>query len=134
MSRLTFVFHSLIPIAAVTLLVSTAAIAQEWEYLSVDSISGAKIPGQVKVTEDSPGKFKLRFYINRPANCFNGDLSASIAEEDTTKVITVEPRMGGCDAIRLVVNKDGSGGKREVKGADGVWKWDGVDRGLKLKQ
>ena len=56
-----------------------------------------------------------------------------VAKTEASLIITVEPRMLGCEEIRFVIRNDGSGGQREVKKGE-AWVWDGFKQVLTPKK
>ena len=65
--------------------------------------------------------------------CYQGDLSAVVSRTEAETIITIEPKLTGCEEIRFIIKNDGSGGRREVKNASD-WVWDGAKRGLTLRK
>ena len=121
-------------VAAALCVLSLPSFAQEWDYLSYSSITGrAASPGYLKLTESSPGQFKVRLMFPGADFCYASDLAATVSDEPSQKIIVAAARMGGCPEIRFVLKADGLGGRREVRGADGAWVSDGVDRGLRKR-
>lgn len=114
-------------------LLASAAAAQEWNYLAYNSEGKVSGTGSLKLAEGAPGQFKATLIAPAMNVCYRSELAAKVTAEGDQQVITVEPRMRDCPEIRFVVKADGSGGKREVKQADGTWKWDDLERGLKRK-
>lgn len=109
-------------------------ISQEWVYNSIDVKTGKpSYAGAFKLTEPVPGKYKGRLMFANPDSCWRNDLNASVEDLPEKQVITLEPLMRGCEEIRLVINRDGSGGRRELRVSESEWKWDGYDRGLQRK-
>ena len=119
--------------AALTLPVSLHA--QEWTYRM---FLGEGTPSEQTVTfrlkETAPGQHAGRFLIGGTADeCVKRDLKATVSDEAAERIVVLHPAMAGCPERRLLLKTDGSGGRMEEKQADGSWKWDGRERGLKRK-
>lgn len=119
-------------VAAVVVLFAHNAVAQTWDYMAYN-LTGTKAgqplaPGYVTL-DDKSGKPVFRMVAGRTNTCYVGDLDATPTRTETTTIITIAPRLRGCDEVRFVIKNDGTGGRREVKQGS-EWVWDGFDRGL----
>jgi hypothetical protein len=119
-------------VAALAVLGAHNANAQTWEYRSSLPDGRPSAPGYVTLDETS-GKPVFRMVAGRLNTCLTGDLDATITRTETTTIITVVPRLRGCEETRFVIKNDGTGGRREVKGGS-EWVWDGLERGLTLRK
>ena len=113
--------------------VATSAEAQSWNYLTTTtSMTGSRVPGYVTL-ETQGNKSIFRMSAGNLNRCYQGDLSAVVSRTEAETIITIEPKLTGCEEIRFVIKNDGSGGRREVKNASD-WVWDGAERGLTLRK
>jgi hypothetical protein len=129
-----------VALAALTYMLAFDAAAQTWTYQSystgtaVDSpMAGRPLaPGYVTL-EEKDGHATIRIVAGSITKCFEGELKADVTKTEATTVITVPPRIGGCDEIRFVIKNDGTGGQREIKKGS-EWAWDHYERGLTPKK
>ena len=107
------------------------AWGQEWSYQTIGSNREPLNVGTFRLSESKPGQ--LRGRINAPPleSCFRSELDASVERSSEHTLVVLEPLFLGCPRLRLVLNNDGSGGRREVQQSDGSWKWDERERLLK---
>lgn len=107
------------------------AWGQEWSYQTIGPDRQPLNVGTFHLSEPKPGQFLGR--INAPPIdvCFRSALNAKIDRTPDQTLVVLEPLMTGCQRVRLVLNNDGSGGRREVQQSDGSWQWDGWERLLK---
>jgi hypothetical protein len=104
-------------------LVTAGASAQSWTYDATRKGGRGRADGQavqgVVTLEESEGKATLRLVGGPNDPCLKGALPAVVTR--TPETTTIEPRieMSGCEAFRLVIRNDGSGGVREIRRGDG---------------
>ena len=82
---------------------------------------------------EQDGKAVVGMYAGALNKCYQGALDAEVTRTEETIVITIPPRLLGCDAIRFIIKNDGTGGKREMKSRD-RWIWDRFDRDLTIRK
>jgi hypothetical protein len=118
--------------AAAGMLVPLESSAQEWSFTT---FPGEGTPWQqttvFRLTEPSPGQHRARFIIGGTEDlCIRAELKATVQDQAQERIVFLAPAMTGCPERRLVLKSDGSGGRMEVKQADGSWQWDERERGL----
>jgi hypothetical protein len=123
-------------VAPLALLLPVAgAAAQQWTftgYLADKAFPG----GMLLLKEDAPGRYKARVshWLPNEQVCGRVDVPASLELQGDEQVVTLAPsRVAGRAEVRFLLKADGSGGRKEERQADGSWRWDGYDRGLKRK-
>jgi hypothetical protein len=127
-------------LGAIGLLFSIAAHAQQsWDYVSypdgqgvVNDVNKPLYRGYITLDETGP-KPIFRMYSGKVTQCFDGSIEAQVKKTADETVIVVKRDLKGCGSARFVVKNDGSGGRREIL-QNGVWKWDGFERGLTLRK
>ncbi len=105
------------------------ASAQNWDYQSFNS-SGPSNKVVFYLEKDGE-KYFVGFRATNMNRCLHGQQPATVVESAEFLVISKKPIIFGCDELRYTIKKDGSGGKVE-KLVNGVWEWDGLERGLTL--
>jgi hypothetical protein len=122
-------------LAMPALLMAAGAIAQQWTFTGY--LADRAYPGGLLVLrEDAPGQYKARVSHWLPAEqlCGRVPVAATLVQQGDEQVLTLAPsRVAGCAQVRFLLKADGSGGRKEERQADGSWKWDGYERGLKRK-
>ncbi len=109
-------------------LAASNATAQSWTYQSYRTDRSPEAPGYITL-EEKDGAGIFRIYAGRLNTCYQTELKATVTKTDATTIITIVPRLTGCEEVRFVIRNDGTGGQRELKtGVD--WVWDGLDRRL----
>lgn len=109
-----------------------------WTYQTYDrnapNAAGYGGPGVSHLRLDGhAGDYRITIVAPGLATCFAAPLKATVRQSATALVITTEPRLPDCEEVRFVVAIDGSGGRREVRRA-GQWRWDRLERGLRLQK
>jgi hypothetical protein len=104
------------------------ARATSWAYRVYDVRGMAGELGYVSLHEQG-GERRLRFTVGQGDTCYDRDLPVTVERPAGKIVIDVPPALRGCAHFRLVINADGTGGKREVM-RGGQWTADGFDRVL----
>lgn len=107
------------------------ASGQEWSYQTIGINREPLNVGTFRLSEPKPGQFVGRINAPNLDICFGSELNAKVDRTSEQTLIALEPSMTGCQRVRLVLNNDGSGGRREVQQSDGSWKWDERERLLK---
>lgn len=92
----------------------------EWTYLltqgnvgRTNSMVGARngqTYAQAQLFKEDDGSYRFRLQGMTADECLNGKIPAMVESTDTDLVITPSKRFPSCQAMRLVVKKDGSGG------------------------
>jgi len=118
-------------VAVLTSLAAHNADAQSWKYQSYYN-GRPSAPGYITLDEKD-GKAVFRMVAGYLSTCYQGDLDATVTKTESDTIITVAPRLHGCDDTRFVIKNDGTGGRRETKKSS-KWVWDGFERGLTLKK
>ncbi len=107
------------------------AWGQEWSYQTIGDNRQPANLGTFRLSEPNPGQFVGRIQAPNLDICFGSELNAKVDRTSEQTLVVLEPLMTGCQRVRLVLNNDGSGGRREVQQTDGSWKWDERERLLK---
>lgn len=110
----------------VVLILSGEVAAQSWNYQTYSGQGRPMAKGYVTL-EESGGEHTFRLFAGSVDICYRSNLKAQVESTDTALTITPLFPIQGCGVVRLVINKDGSGGFREVKEGD-QWKRDDLDR------
>ena len=124
--------------AVLLLLAPTVASAQAWNYQSYPDGEDARKSLDVPmysgyITLDESGSTSIfHMYAGRVNMCFSGDIEAKVTKTPETLTIVVRRDLRGCGSARFVLKNDGSGGRREII-QSGKWVWDGLERGLTLR-
>ena len=110
--------------------------AQTWTYSSTNGYgpganSGTIVNNGVRFNVFERNGRTFANFDGDMASCWRGDLVANVEKNDEVTLVTLVPRLTGCEELRFVLKNDGSGGQRQGRQGD-QWVWDGVDRGLKL--
>ncbi len=133
-------FASKLVFGAIGLLFSIAAQSQQsWDYFSypdgqdvMNDVNKPLYRGYITLDETGP-KPIFRMYAGKVTRCFDGSIEAQTKRTADETFIVVKRDLKGCGSARFVVKNDGSGGRREIL-QNGVWKWDGFERGLTLRK
>jgi len=107
------------------------AWGQEWSYQTIGADRLPQNIGTFRLSEPKPGQFVGRINAAPLDRCFQSELKAKVESTTEQILVILEPLFSGCPRLRLVLNSDGSGGRREVEQSDGSWKWDDRERLLK---
>jgi hypothetical protein len=107
------------------------AWGQEWSYQTIGANRQPLNVGTFRLSEPNPGQYVGRIQAPDLDVCFRSELKAAVEKTSDQTLVVLEPLMSGCQRVRLVLNNDGSGGKREIYQSDGTWKWDERERLLK---
>jgi len=118
-------------LATIGVLTSHQTKAESWDYQTYNR-SGPAAPGYVTL-EDKEGQSRITIVAPQMDLCYQGYLKATVDRTDQTIVITVAPKLSGCDEIRFVIKTDGTGGTRQVKRGE-QWVQDGVNRLLTIRK
>lgn len=107
---------------------------RSWTYQTYDrnaaNAAGYGGPGVSHIRLDGrEGDYRITIVAPGLATCYAAPLKAAVEQTATTLVITAEPRIPGCEAVRFVIKADGTGGRRETR-VGSRWRWDRLDRGL----
>ena len=119
-------------------LVPVGASAQAWNYQSYpdgeDATKSLDVPMYTGyITLDESGSTPIfHMYSGRVTKCFSGNIDAKVTKSPETTTIVVRRDLKGCGSARFVLKNDGTGGRREIM-QSGKWTWDGLERGLTLK-
>lgn len=113
---------------------SAISTPRSWTYQTYDrnaaNAAGYGGPGTSHIRLDgSEGDYRITIVAPGLATCYAAPLKATVERTATTLIITAEPRIPGCDAVRFVIKADGTGGRRETR-VGTSWRWDRPDRGL----
>lgn len=107
--------------------------AQEWTYQSYWEGKPWSSNTIFKLTE-SGGEYRAEFIQGAGIDdCNRRGFRAMVERQADEQIIALPAVMAGCEERRVVVKNDGTGGRVEVRQADGSWKWDGFERILKRK-
>ena len=126
--------HNIATAALIALAACTGAWAQSWDYTVVKKGNRSKAAGEVVNAtvqlEERDGKAYFRMSGGSNDLCLRGELPATVTR--TAETTTIEPlfSMAGCEAFRLVIRNNGSGGEREFKRGD-QWVGSNSEHGLK---
>lgn len=70
------------------------------------------------------GAYTFRIRGSTAPFCYSSEVKAAVEQDDKTISITPTPRVDNCERIRLVINKDGSGGvQQSLQGKKGNQVW-----------
>ncbi|MCE9660542.1 MAG: hypothetical protein K8R60_18605 [Burkholderiales bacterium] len=103
-------------------LAASAASAQSWNYESTKKGGRGKAAGEtahgVVTLEERDGKAFFRL-VGGPDNlCLRGEMPAKVTRTAETTTIEPQSSLPDCEAFRLVIRNDGSGGERETRRGD----------------
>jgi len=125
-------------LALIAILAPTGASAQAWNYKSYpdgeDAMKFLDVPmysGYITLDESGSAPI-FHMYAGKVTKCFSGSIEAKVARTPETTTIVVRRDLKGCGSARFVLKNDGTGGRREII-QNGKWTWDGLERGLTLK-
>lgn len=124
-------FHPIIPVLTSFLFAgqTVAAETQSWDYLmsGASPVSGTQRPTSGKNRAElfsDKGEYSFRIRGSTAPACFAREKPAAVEQDEKTIAIIPEPLFANCQKIRLVINKDGSGGIQQVDmGKKGQIQW-----------
>lgn len=107
--------------------------AEQWTYTAYTP-SGRPMPTNAMELTEADGKSFLTIYNYHEYadKCYTRKMNAAVTRDAEFIVITTSNLPRGCAPIRLLLEKDGSGGRQEVL-TNGDWVWDNLDHGLVRK-
>jgi hypothetical protein len=111
--------------------------AQSWNYLSypdgedLRSLDKPQSPGYITLDESGATPI-FQMFAGKVTKCFSVPLEAKVTKTQDTTMMVVRRDLKGCGSARFVIQNDGTGGRREIL-RDGKWVWDGLERGLTLR-
>lgn len=100
-----------------------------WNYLltGANPTSGTQRPtsgaNKLELFQEN-GTYTFRIRGSTAPLCYSTEVPAAVEQDGKTLTITPTPRFGNCERIRLVINKDGSGGvQQSLQGKKGNQGW-----------
>lgn len=107
--------------------------AEQWTYTAYTQSGRPMPPNSMELTEaDGKAFLTIYNYHEYADKCYTRKMNAAVTRDAEFVVITTSDLPRGCAPIRLLLKKDGSGGRQEVL-TNGDWVWDSLDHGLVRK-
>jgi hypothetical protein len=119
-----------IPFVLAVLAPSLCQAGEQWTYAAYTPSGMLMATNHVELTEEDGKAFVTIFNYHEYADkCYTRKMKATVTRDADFTVVTTEDMMRGCAPIRLLIKKDGTGGRQEVQ-TNGEWVWDKLDHGL----
>jgi len=109
---------------------SLCQAGEQWTYAAYTSSGRLMATNHLELTEvDGKAFLTIYNYHEYADKCYTRKMNASVTRDAEFTVVTTDDMMRGCVPIRLLLKKDGSGGRQEVL-TNGEWVSDNLDHGL----
>lgn len=119
-----------IPCVLAVLAPSLCQAGEQWTYAAYTPGGMLMATNHVELNEvDGKAFLTIYNYHEYADKCYTRKMNASVTRDADFTVVTTEDMMRGCAPIRLLLKKDGTGGRQEVL-TNGQWVWDNLDHGL----